>query len=70
MLLVEELEVIELVIDEVLEDSLLEVEEISLVLVVMLDSLELYSLLLLKAGLEQAVSVISAMIGNSFFILI
>ena len=54
-------------IDEVLEDSLLEVEEISLVLVLALDSLELYSLLLLKTGLEQAVSVISAMIGNSFF---
>ena len=69
-LLLEELEVIELVVEEVLEDSLLEVEEISLVLVVRLDSLELYSLLLLKAGLEQAVSVISAMIGNSFFILI
>ena len=55
-------------IDEVLEDSLLlEVDEISLVLAKALDSLELYSLLLLKAGLEQAVSVISAMIGNSFF---
>ena len=70
LLLLEELEVIELVVEEVLEDSLLEVEEISLVLVVRLDSLELYSPLLLKTGLEQAVSVISAMIDNSFFILI
>ena len=67
LLLLEELEVIELVVDEVLEDSLLEVDKISLVLEI---ALELYSLLLLKAGLEQAVSVISAMIGNSFFILI
>ena len=64
-----ELEVEELAIDEVLEDSLLEVDEISLVLVITLDSLELYSLLLLKAGFEQAVSDISAMIGSIFFIL-
>ena len=59
-----ELEVEELAIDEVLEDSLLEVDEISLVLVITLDSL-----LLLKAGFEQAVSDISAMIGSIFFIL-
>ena len=70
VLLLVELEVEELVIDEALEYSLLEVDENSLVLVLALDSLELYSLLLLKVGLEQAVSVISAMIGNSFFILI